>query len=579
MRKAGETAPVARRVREKVVEVFGADLRSLAAFRMVLAVLVLADLAGRVPDLYAHYTDGGLLPRNVLQWKLNPWSFSLNLMNGELYFQVLVFGVGAFAALALLVGYRTRLMNAIVWVVLLSIQYRNPLLYTAGDGLLRMLLFWGMFLPLGTYWSFDRLLNISSRNEPPRWSMRFLSLATVGLYMQIAFVYWFTALKKSGTEWRVDGTAIYYALSLDQISTPLGVYLLNFPTLLTVLTFATLAFEFVGPLLLFYPFLTGPVRTGVVLIFMSFHLGIWLTMEIGIFPWVSALCMVCFLPGWFWEKIARLRSAFLPENPEILSRLQRAAARLVPVGEVRSSAVAAAGGGRASGVVMPTHENQPQGRDPRANPSPPPTGTTQQSKTPPATKAGQETPNGVASTSGPTMLRSSLVTNFLAAVFLLYIFLWNLTTVSSFTLPGRAVPLGHILGLEQDWSMFAPYPSRNDYWYILPGTLNNGQQVDLMGFIRDEASPLAEASWAKPQHVSDTFKNEHWRKYLNSLREEENADLREYFGSYLCSEWNARHTGAESLESFKIAYVKERTLPDYQTSTPQKVVLPDHSCS
>src|SRR3954466_4118918 len=183
--KAGnKRAQVLQWGREKVEEVFGADLRSLAAFRMVLAVLVLADLADRATNLYAHYTDGGILPRSVfLQMRgLNPWSFSLNLMNGELYFQVLIFGVGALAALALLVGYRTRLVSVIVWVVMLSIQYRNPLLYTAGDGLLRLLLFWGMFLPLGAYCSFDRLLNSSStlpsRAAPRRLSMRFVSLAT-----------------------------------------------------------------------------------------------------------------------------------------------------------------------------------------------------------------------------------------------------------------------------------------------------------------------------------------------------------------------------------------------------------------
>src|SRR5438046_2966622 len=103
MGKAGtKGSPPLRWGREKVVEAFSTDLRSLAAFRMVVAVLVLADLADRATDLYAHYTDAGILPRSVLmEGELDPWSFSLNLMNRELYFQVLVFGLGALAALAL----------------------------------------------------------------------------------------------------------------------------------------------------------------------------------------------------------------------------------------------------------------------------------------------------------------------------------------------------------------------------------------------------------------------------------------------------------------------------------------------
>ncbi len=61
-----EGSPLLRWGRAKVTEVFGADLRSLAAFRIVLAVLVLADLANRATDLSAHYADKGVLPRPTL---------------------------------------------------------------------------------------------------------------------------------------------------------------------------------------------------------------------------------------------------------------------------------------------------------------------------------------------------------------------------------------------------------------------------------------------------------------------------------------------------------------------------------
>ena len=50
----------------KVVDIFGADLRSLATFRIVLALLVLSDLAIRATDLTAHYTDAGVMPRTDL---------------------------------------------------------------------------------------------------------------------------------------------------------------------------------------------------------------------------------------------------------------------------------------------------------------------------------------------------------------------------------------------------------------------------------------------------------------------------------------------------------------------------------
>src|SRR5918912_4333536 len=168
--------------RAKVVEVFGADLRSLAVFRIVLGLLVLSDLANRVTDLSAHYTDAGVLPRtDLIEEVLDPSKFSLNLLNGQLLFQALLFATAALAALGMLVGFRTRLMTVVVWVLLLSIQWRNPLVLGAGDILLHLLLFWGMLLPLGAYWSVDRAL----KPAPSRLSMQFLSFATVGLFMQI----------------------------------------------------------------------------------------------------------------------------------------------------------------------------------------------------------------------------------------------------------------------------------------------------------------------------------------------------------------------------------------------------------
>ncbi|HKH82772.1 MAG TPA: hypothetical protein VKA25_03710, partial [Gemmatimonadales bacterium] len=46
----------------RIVDVLGTDLRSLALFRILLATIVLIDLAGRAADLRVHYSDEGVLP-------------------------------------------------------------------------------------------------------------------------------------------------------------------------------------------------------------------------------------------------------------------------------------------------------------------------------------------------------------------------------------------------------------------------------------------------------------------------------------------------------------------------------------
>src|SRR5215218_4228909 len=585
MSAARKGSPVLRWGEAKIVEIFGADLRSLAAFRMVLAGLVLLDLAGRAPDLYAHYTDRGVLPRDIILLQealLNRWQFSLNLMSGELLVQALLFGVAALAALALLVGYRTRLMTMIVWVLVISIQARNPMVVNAGDTLLRLLLLWGILLPLGAHWSVDRALKAT----PPRFSMRFLSLATVGLFLQIAFVYWFTAILKSGPEWRVDGTALYYALSIDEYATPIGAYLYQFPTLLKVLTFATIGLEAFGPFLLFSPFFTGPVRTGTVLAFMSLHLGIWLTMPIGVFSWVAAFCMVCFLPSWFWDNAAKLLPVSFLRQSALMSRLQHTAARLVkaywlPL-RVRLSAP--------SGVERPSiaglsedKGKRPGSPDAReitssASSATPRPGDEARPAAETAGEGGRE--HGSAASTERTTLRPSFVTSLLALFFMFYVFSWNLTTVFGYDVPERIGSLGYLLGLKQTWGVFAPAPTKTGGWYVIRGTLHGGQQVDLMpAALRNDFDLREGVSWEKPEYVAYTLKNKYWSNYLYNIRDRDNEELRNYFGRYICREWNARHTGAEELTNLQIVYMEVKTLPDYQRTPPEQVVLLNHDCS
>ena len=184
--------------------VFGADARSLAALRIALGTIVLVDLVGRWSDIRVHYTDAGLFPREQAIANLNPWRWSVFLLNGTEVYARLVFLVAIAIAIAVILGYRTRIATIALWVLLLSLQARNPLVLSAADAFLRMLVFWAMFLPLGAAWSLDRRLG----RQPASTGTRVASVATAALFLQIAFVYLFTAMLKTGDAWRSDFTAI-----------------------------------------------------------------------------------------------------------------------------------------------------------------------------------------------------------------------------------------------------------------------------------------------------------------------------------------------------------------------------------
>ena len=97
---------------------FSFDLRSLALFRVGLALLILGDLIHRSFDLRAFYTDFGVLPRWVLIQN-SDHCLSLHAMSGSLAFQIVLFLIAAGFALMLLIGYRTRMATVVSWILII----------------------------------------------------------------------------------------------------------------------------------------------------------------------------------------------------------------------------------------------------------------------------------------------------------------------------------------------------------------------------------------------------------------------------------------------------------------------------
>lgn len=281
---------------------FGIDLRSLAVFRMALGVLLLVDLYIRVQDLSAHYSDWGVLPRDVLIPHLSdPLPFSVHLVSGSSFGQALIFLIAGVFALALLVGFRTPMVTVASWLLLISVQARNPGVLHDSDVLLRLLLFWGMFVPLGARYSLDSLIRRPQIDGSPL-PTGVCSVGTAALLLQVCLVYWCTAAFKSWDVWWHEASAVYYALSIDQIVTPLGLWLLGFPDLLALLSRASILLEFLGPCLVFVPFCTPWLRMCMVAAFFCFHTGLALCMSIGLFPYVSMVSWLVFVPSLVWER-------------------------------------------------------------------------------------------------------------------------------------------------------------------------------------------------------------------------------------------------------------------------------------
>ena len=286
-------------IKSKCRELFGVDLRSLAVFRMAVGTAVLADLAVRAFDLVVLYTDRGVLPRELLIATDGPAvRFSAHYWAGvHPPLQAGLFLFSAACAAALITGWRTRLATLACWYLVSSLQLRQPFAYYGGDSILRLMLFWGLFLPLGARFSVDSLRG----RIPPRRNQHF-SGATAALLLQVCFIYWATGIQKSGELWW-NGQAVAYALRADEWVTPFGIWLRDYPGVLTVLTYVTLATEIFGPFLAFVPVWTPGFRLLTVGLFWGFHAGLATAMNIGLFPVFAMVGWLPFVPGALWERL------------------------------------------------------------------------------------------------------------------------------------------------------------------------------------------------------------------------------------------------------------------------------------
>lgn len=218
----------------------------------------------------------------------------------------LVWAVGLVAAVALTIGYRTRLAAVLVFVLMVSVSRQAPLAFNAGDGLLRVIAFYLVFMPAGSAASVDRWLTDPEHvwNFPRRapWALR---LAQV----QLSVIYLSTVWEKSGgVLWR-NGSAVSYAMRIGDVGRlPTPAFVTDSVVLSQLATFGTLAAELAIGVLVWNraarPWVLG---LGVVL-----HVSIEFTLAVGFFSLgMLTLYLVFLSPKWAERVLLVLRDRVL----------------------------------------------------------------------------------------------------------------------------------------------------------------------------------------------------------------------------------------------------------------------------
>jgi hypothetical protein len=248
-----------------------------ALLRIAFALLSLWTALGVGLNLERYYGPNAVVSWEITErfeygrWTLFAWAPDSHALPAVVLTLLVV------SALALLVGAAPRPAAVVLFVMVVSLHHRNPLVLNSGDRLFSILAGLMPFLPIDRRWALWPVPRPRAQSAPI-WSIRLVQL-------QIAYVYWSSAFAKLENErWR-SGWALRDVLA-SPVFAEWPTYLDSWP-LVAALTWGTLLFELAFPVLIW----SRRLRLWVIAAGVLFHLGIDLTMTI---PMFSAVMIVSY---------------------------------------------------------------------------------------------------------------------------------------------------------------------------------------------------------------------------------------------------------------------------------------------
>ncbi|HEY8403521.1 MAG TPA: hypothetical protein VIK71_02820 [Flavobacteriales bacterium] len=188
-----------------------------------------------------------------------------------------VFGVHIVASAIALFECRWSFIPRIAaWCTAMMLYYSAPQAFNSGILFMSLMAFYSVF--------------VYTKAESS-WNIVISNLARLTMVVQVVAIYslssWF---KLIGEHW-VKGDALYYALNIDVYSSQFWQKLSQFPVWCSIITYLTLGYQLLFPLLL----LLKKQRHWVLLIGVLFHLMIGIVMHLWDFAFAMIFCYALFM--------------------------------------------------------------------------------------------------------------------------------------------------------------------------------------------------------------------------------------------------------------------------------------------
>ncbi len=300
---------------------FSLDRRTLGFTRILLGFLCVMDLFRRTPDWLAMYSNTGVLPNHVNLWRPQAWG-AFTFLNAfstapELW---ALWGVMLVTFLCLMLGYKTRIAHVLALVFVTSTNGRILLIENGGYVVFNLLVMWTAFLPMGDRFSLDAILDSMRRRKEAnaeelndrtgvideRRLSPYVSLVCFVILLQIAAIYFFNVVHKTGPAWK-NGTAVHYVLYVDRMVTPLIGIVRYYapPALLLVLGKFVIFGELALPYCILSPLARAWARRMALALMNILHLGFGSTFVLGPFAWAMCVFSTLLITKDDWEIAAR----------------------------------------------------------------------------------------------------------------------------------------------------------------------------------------------------------------------------------------------------------------------------------
>ncbi len=297
---------------------FTFDRRTLGFSRILFGFLLLTDLFRRTPDWMAMFATTGVLPApmNLAHPGVQGAFTIVNAFVTPPELMVL-WAVMFVTFTCVLVGYKTKLAQVLTIVWVTGLDGRVLLIENGGYVVYNLLALWTAFLPLGDRFSVDAwresmrrkrettaaALNDRSDLIPEERLKPHVSLVGLVLCVQLAVIYLFNIIHKTGPGWRKDFTAVHYVIYVDRMVTPLiGKVRDSIPFWATwAMTKFVLGAEAALPFCMLSPLAKRWARLTGVFLILVLHIGFGSVFVLGPFAWALCVATTLFFGVEDWE--------------------------------------------------------------------------------------------------------------------------------------------------------------------------------------------------------------------------------------------------------------------------------------